>query len=278
MQSHRLMLIIAVAAGIVATVLAFTYISSATSERQTEPTVSVLFAVSDLPANHVLDPDHDLRVDSIGTVTSPALARAAVKADEKAAVRGQRINAPLPAGSPLLYGHLAVIEDIKIAPGKRAMSIGVSEENMLGGILVPGDHVDIIVTYPVQQQTEGAGAPAMDMTNPQAALNAVFARALARSSNPSQWESKEVLSNVHILAIGDQLQASRQQFMYGLETGLGGRGGAGTVTIEVTPKQALDLIRSTAGGTNSLTLLLRPPVTQGGQAADDEGTLEDEGS
>ena len=55
-QSNRLMLMVAVAAGVLATILAFAYINSATSQQEAEPSVSILFVANDLPANHVLDP------------------------------------------------------------------------------------------------------------------------------------------------------------------------------------------------------------------------------
>ena len=41
-------------------------------------------------------------------------------------------------------------------------------------------------------------------------------------------------------------------------SGMGGRGGASTITLELTPEQAKKLIQATAGGSNPITLLLRP--------------------
>jgi len=275
MQGNRLMLIIAVAAGVMAMVLAFTYISSATSsleKQQAEPMESVLFVVSDLPPNHVLDPDVDLRVDKVGAHTSPGLARAAVKADELEAVRGQRISGPIPAGMPLMYSHLATIQDIELTPGMRAMSIAVDEAGMLGGILVPGDHVDIVVSYPREEEGPGQSAPPIDTTDPQAALGAVFAQVMSQSMNPTAWEAQLVLSNIRVIAIGEHLRISRQQQLYGPESGLGGFAGSNIVTLEVTSQQALDLIKASAGSANPITLLLRPPMREGASIGG-EGTL-----
>ena len=275
MPSSRLMLLIAVTAGILATILAFTYINSATGKQEPEPTASVLFVSDDLPANHMLDPDSDVQSDKIGTLSSPGLIRAAVKADEREAIRGRRINGPLAAGSPLLYSHLTVIEDIKLAPGTRAMSISVGAESMLGGMLVPGDHVDIIVSHRAEPQALGDDAPDFDVSDPQAAIGAAFAQAFSQSTHPDRWEAREVLADVRVIAIGDQLNRSRQQLLYGL----GGGEDSGVVTIEVTTDQALELIRSMGGGRNPLTLLLRPPqATKGGQSIAKEGSLEQEGS
>jgi pilus assembly protein CpaB len=277
MHGNRLMLVIAIVAGILATILAFTYINSATSaaeEQEPEPQVSVLFVVNDLPANHALDPELDLRVDTIGAVTSPGLARAAVKADERASVRGLRISGPLPAGVPLLYSHLTSVQDVDLAPGMRAMSISVRSANLMGGILVPGDHVDIIVSY--KKPAAPADVPQFDMENPQAGLNAmmgqVMGQALGQGGVPSEWEAEEVLSDIRVIAIGERLTVSRQAHMYGV-AGTGRAGGSSTVTLEVTPDQAKALIRAMAGGGNPITLLLRPSgtPTEGGGGSFQEG-------
>lgn len=266
MQANRLMLLVAVAAGVLATVLSFSYIRAATSaveQQKPEQRVDVLFVKDDLPANHALDPDQDLRVDSVGEESSPGLARAAVKADEIESVRGLRISGPLPAGVPLLYSHLTSVQDINLAPGSRAMAISVSGANLMGGILVPGDHVDIIVSYR-KPQPPGA-IPEFNPDDPQAALGAMMSQMMPQPGVPSDWEAEEVLSNIRVIAIGEHLTVSRQAQMFGVAGNEGG--GSSTVTLEVTPDQAKDLIRATAGGGNPLTLLLRPvgtPLDSGG--------------
>jgi Flp pilus assembly protein CpaB len=256
------MLVIAVVAGILATVLAFSYISSATSaveEQEPEPKIPVLFVVGDLPANHPLDPETDLRVDSVGAVTSPGLARSPVKAEERESLRGLRISGPLPAGVPLLYSHLTSVQDINLAAGARAMAIDVSAANLMGGILVPGDHVDIIVSY--MKPKDPAAVPEFDAENPGAAMGQLMGQMIgqAGASVPSDWEAEEVLTDIRVIAIGESLTVSRQAHMFGVAGGSGG--GSSTVTLEVTTEQAKKLIRSTAGGANPLTLLLRPPGT-----------------
>ena len=72
MHGNRLMLVIAVVAGVLATVLAFTYISKAKTELEPEPErkVEVLVVKSDLAANHVLDPS-DFSRPSRNTASGP---------------------------------------------------------------------------------------------------------------------------------------------------------------------------------------------------------------
>jgi len=271
MQANRLMLIIAVVAGVLATVLAFQYIQGATNaveRRAAEGRVKLLFVTDDLPADHLLEPDEDLRVDEVGAESSAALVRAAVKAEERDALRGQRIYAPVPAGMPLLYSHLAPVEQLELGPGMRAIAIEVDEASTFGGILVPGDRVDLIVSYrdvpPPEIPAGAAGDPTAAVGN---VLNSVMGATMA--SNPTDWVAVEVLSDVRVVAVGNRLDRSRQQFPFGLAPTGGSDGNI--VTLEVTPDQALSLIQARGGGQNPLQLLLRPPVSGVSGAALTEG-------
>ncbi len=70
-MKDRLMLLVAVIAGLVATALAFVYIDSATSEAgelAEVRTMQVLFTRDDLAANAVIQADQDLRVETINIV------------------------------------------------------------------------------------------------------------------------------------------------------------------------------------------------------------------
>ncbi len=95
MQSNRIMAVVAVTTGLAATGLAFTYIQGSRSPDDAEPMVSILFVTRDLPANHELQPEADLKVEKIGAVSAPGLAQAAVKADERQALRDRRISGTL---------------------------------------------------------------------------------------------------------------------------------------------------------------------------------------
>ncbi len=265
MSSNKLMLIVAIVAGFLATVLAFTYISSATKEleqRESEPKVALVFTVNNLPANHILDPDTDLTSGMVGASSSPGLVHAAVKADELESLRGRRINAPVPAGMAILYSHLSGLKDIELAPATRAVSITVNEEGILGGLLVPGDRVDILVSFRKDKTVNEEAIPSFDYDNPQAAIGAILSQVSAQSMDPDHWEVEEILQNVRVIAIDDRLTMSRQQHVFSGEAGLQEIQDAGgpqnVVTLELTPTQAKMLIKARAGGGNYLSLLLRP--------------------
>lgn len=269
-MKDRLLLLIAVVAGLVATVLAFVYIdASATDPAEAAPTrtIDVLFAVEDLPANAVIDADRDLRVETISVDETPGLARSVVKAADKNAVDGRPISSPLPAGMPLLFSHLTEIRDVDLDPRKRAMAISVSRENLMGGLLVPGDRVDIVVSYQLPEERSEAdmGSAGAGTADPASMVNSMMSGimgqmgSLGGSSVPSRWTSETVLANVRVIAVGTSLSGSRQAQMFGLA---GGSGGGSTITLELTTEEALLLIKMQANGANPLTLLLRPDASR----------------
>ena len=267
-MKDRLMLLVAVVAGLVATALAFVYLEAASADAGDTAevrTMEVLFTMADLPANAVIDADQDLRVETINIDATPGIARGAVKASDRSAVDGRPISSPVPAGVPLLYSHLTQIQDVDLGPGMRAMAITVDRENLMGGILVPGDRVDLVVSY--QMEEPPPTTTDMEDVGPEAAIGNMMSQVMSQlgqaggSSIPSKWISEVVLSNVRIIAVGTALSGSRQAQMYGMASG-GSRGGS-TVTLELSADQALELIRVQANGKNPLTLLLRPEDTSG---------------
>jgi Flp pilus assembly protein CpaB len=263
MENNRLLLIIAVLAGVFATGLAFTYINQATSNTGpvTEAGEQILVVVNDLPANHQLDPDRDLRVESVPARTFAGFAKLLFKVDQRESLRGERLGTPVAAGSPLLYSHMKMIQDTNLAPGSRALGIRVKGENLMGGLLVPGDRVDIIATYKIPRAAaapSSSGNAAFNPNDPSSALGTIFSQLTDTSAYPDEFQSQEVLSNVRIVGVGASLGASRQQFMFDQSGSGGGGGGDRIITLEVTPEQAVELIRADAASKNNLTLLLRP--------------------
>jgi len=265
------MLLVAVVAALAATVLAFLYIDGAT--RQVEEiappqTMDVLFAVEDLPANSAIDAQADLRVGKINIDNTPDFARAAIPATERMAVHGRTISSPLPAGVPLFHAHLTEIKDVNIQPGMRAMAITVNKESLMGGILVPGDHVDILVSYQLEKEKPQNAGGSSNSNDPTAALGDVMEAMMSQlnstsGSVPSEWVTEDVLLDVRIIAVGSALTGSRQAQVFGIS---GSSSKGSTVTLELTPQQARELVRVQANGRNPLTLLLRPDDTSGESA------------
>jgi len=282
MQSNKIVLIIASVTFLLATLLAFVYIKSAASalesQNQPEKTVDVLFVINDLPANHPIDPEVDLRKESVGESTSPGLARGAVRFEEKDSLAGLRTNAALLSGVPLMYGNLARIRDMNLGgSNNRAMSISVTATDTFGGLLVPSDRVDIIVSYKVPAPPSEVPAMPTPMSNDPAAIPSMIMQAMMQQQQggmPDEWVAEPVLENIRVIAVGSQLGGSRQQI-----TNTSTLGSSNLVTIEVTKEQAYKLIQFIGGG-NKLTLLLRPSAraraADAGNVLSDESTTSDE--
>jgi pilus assembly protein CpaB len=153
-------------------------------------------------------------------------------------VTGAVARARLPAGEPLLRGtvvkpgesgFLAAV----LAPGERAISIGVTAVSGAAGLIYPGDRVDVILT-----QTLTATEISL--------IHKSVAETIAR--------------DVRVLAIDQQLQAKAAP---------GGREGklAQTVTLEVDPQQVEKIVVATKLGDLSLTIRSLQASTETAQPA-----------
>ena len=117
-------------------------------------------------------------------------------------------------------GFMAVM----LQPGMRALAVPVSVDNTAGGFILPGDHVDILVTHSVQRP---GGSGTLDSVQP-------------------------VLRNIRVLAIDQQVKSddSKPNLI------------GATATLEVSPVDGQALILAKASGT--LSLLLRSYADQQG--------------
>jgi pilus assembly protein CpaB len=91
-----------------------------------------------------------------------------------------------------------------VPEGERAFAIRVAEEDIAGGFVRPGDHVDVFVTLPGSVYAQGAAASASDIDRSKGAL---------------------LLQNVAVLALGNSLAADNS----------GKSGEARTVTLALAP-------------------------------------------
>jgi len=117
-------------------------------------------------------------------------------------------------------GYLAAI----LPAGKRAMAITIDGRgaSTAGGFISPGDYVDVIA--PVRETDSSA-----------------------QGSRPDVVVSKTILQNVHVLAIGQQIQEKNGERVVLGET----------ATLELTPAQTELLASIQKGGGGSLSLTLR---------------------
>lgn len=168
------------------------------------PTTQVLVAALDMPPGHFIKPEdllwqpwpEDSVVDTYILQTPEAM-------DELA---GTVVRNIIGTGEPVTENRLVRPGDrgflaAVLQAGMRAVSVPVNETSGIAGLIFPGDHVDVILTHAVQQQTS--------------------------IGLQTRQVSETVLTNVRVLAIDQSVSLS------------GPAGSvADTATLEVTPQQA----------------------------------------
>jgi pilus assembly protein CpaB len=136
---------------------------------------------------------------------------------------GATARAHIDIGEPitdakLVKGANAGFMAAMLTPGMRAVSTKIDEDTAAGGFILPGDHVDVVLTRRIDRSAEGG--PSDD------------------------FESRTVLSDVRVLAIGQTYAQT------GSDKVVQGR----TATLELSPSEAETLTLSAAMGTINLTL------------------------
>ena len=151
---------------------------------------------------------------------SGAIARVGIAANEP--VNGNKLIKP---GSG---GVLAAI----LTPGMRAISVKIAEHTAVGRLILPNDHVDLLLT------TRGRG----------------------RQSNSEDVQTEALLRNVRVLAIGQMLEVKE-----------GRRNAEGNVAaLELSPSQAELVAQATMRGELSLALRSVADIGTGATLSDDK--------
>jgi pilus assembly protein CpaB len=240
--------------GLVAAVLVAVILSSGGGDEDTPAGASTRVAVSvtrDVPARtrltremlvvqtyDVTDVDPD-SFTSVGQVLNRVTARN-ITAGEVIVPQSVSVT----AGEGLTFG---------LSEGMRAVSIGVSEVILAGGNIAPGDHVDILGSFPISsasnltsivEQFSGKsqpirGAPADDASLIFTILQNVRILAVAQDLSPEVKEPSGDPARTGAIAEANKPNAR-----------------AATVTLEVTPQQAQAM--SAADMLGKLRLSLRP--------------------
>jgi pilus assembly protein CpaB len=168
------------------------------------PTTQVLVAAIDMPTSHFVKPE-DLKwqpwpEDNI--LDSYIVDGEGLPQD----FAGTVVRSPFSAGEPLAESRLVRPGDrgflaAVLSGGMRAVSVPVNETSGIAGLIFPGDHVDVILTHAVRQDTA--------------------------SGVQMRQVSETVLTNVRVLAIDQSVSFEGQAGAI-----------ASTATLEVTPTQA----------------------------------------
>jgi pilus assembly protein CpaB len=220
-----IVLVIAVVAGGIAALLAGRWESAPPPPAPVAQldTTDVLIANSDIGLGTTVTAQ-DLRWQTWPTVgTGSTFIRKSERPDAIEQLAGSIARGPFAAGEPIREsklikakgsGYMAAI----LPTGRRAISVEISPETGAGGFILPGDHVDVILSRRDRAAEKATG-------------NEVHTREI-------------ILSNVPVLAIDQTVEEKNgQRVVVGK-----------TATLELGPRQAEMLARSRQQGTLSLAL------------------------
>ena len=195
------------------------------------PPVEVLAVARDMPAGTLLTAA-DLTyvpLEARNVLSSHIRREPAGTEQDQSSVIGAVTRVPLLAGMPLTDarlirpgqdGFLAAV----LLPDHRAITITINQETSHAGMIAPGDRVDVIFTMRLS------------------------------SGGPSQLDSfsRTVLEDIRVVAVGRRIESVSYTGQEGDPAPQGGN----TVTLEVRPPEADQLVLASTQG--SLALALRP--------------------
>ncbi|WFB35641.1 Flp pilus assembly protein CpaB [Kiritimatiellota bacterium B12222] len=229
-MKQKIVLIIALGMGALAFVLTYTYLKSERDAIYKDATmVTVLVAREDLPQGTQLKPHHLREQDVFETGLSPKVFRK----DDERHVLGKTLVYSMKKGETLDWLRIgANLDELSgLAPtiisGMRAISIPVSNESAVSGLVRPNDKVDILGTFSF-----------MDEDRPGEMKTVTFT----------------VLQDVTVLATGQETARAELQITSNSRR----RNSYNTITISVFPEEA-ELLAFAVSTKGSLTLSLRNP-------------------
>ncbi len=182
-------------------------------------TTQVLVAKTEIGLGQMTGPENFRWQDWPQSATSPAYVQRNLRPNAIKDLSGSVARAPLLSGEPVTAqklvkaGEGGVLAAI-LPAGMRAISTRIKEETSAGRLILPNDHVDVILT----QRRRGRGG--------------------------EQHVSDTLFRNVRVLAIGQLIEAREGKKL----------AEGNTATLELTPQQAEELAAANSRGEISLAL------------------------
>jgi len=242
-RSNRRAFIVAAVCGLIAAVLALTFLRSANNgdSGAAAATMPVVVAAKDIPERSVIK-EGMLEVRKI-----PTEARHNLAYDDITLVEGQVARVPIAAGEQVLKnkvagGAQAIGFAASIPQGKRGVAVGVSEVIATGGLVGIGDFVDVVGVFEI--------------------YDPLFKNPVCEDcqTKPRRYITATVLQNVQILAVAQSSDPNVQDNTKpkkgtDASTSTGGKvKDLKSVTFAVTPEQAEALFQAESMGELKLSL------------------------
>jgi pilus assembly protein CpaB len=193
--------------------------AAGTAEIPKQAVTKVLVATHGLPAGQFLQPnDLEWQDWPDNALNSSYIVSGSRSVDD---LVGSVVRAAISGGEPITDDRLIKKGDrgflsAIMAPGTRAVTVALQQNAGLGGLVLPGDHVDIVLTAVIPSTTP---------------------------NEPEHRASETVLEDIRVVAIDQKMSDMSNETVM-----------ARSATLEVTPKQAEILALVTDMGKLSLTL------------------------
>ncbi len=149
-KKATVVIVLAILAGLLAAWSAQQYINQKVEMLEAQArveTVPRVVAAYDLPEGTKIDAVHV----AVRDIPKEWVASGSIMPDEFIHIQGQMVTAPLKRGDQLLWANTAHTRvkpfSDKISPGRRAVTIPVDTINSVSGMLVPGDLIDLYVSF-----------------------------------------------------------------------------------------------------------------------------------
>lgn len=154
-KKTTLLIIIAVVAGLLAALSAQQYIQEriqAIEEKAKTKTEQRIVAAYDLPVGTKIEAAHV----AVRDIPSDWIVSGSLRPEEFVHIEGQVVTVALKRGDPLLWANTATASkrpfSEKINLGRRAVTMPVDSINSASGMLVPGDLIDLYVSFEYRQR------------------------------------------------------------------------------------------------------------------------------
>jgi pilus assembly protein CpaB len=247
-RGNRLLLALAVGAGAVAAVLVFVALSQETDGGGTVsggPSTSVVVAAQDINAGTTISSD---MVKNVETPDDQLISGAFT---DTAVVVGEAARVKIYEGEQLAAGKVGADNDIEglsgvLPPGMRGIAVGVEEVRAVGGLLRPGNRVDVYAAHVIEGE---AGTDEDDIVISRLVLQDIEVLAVAQVAQDAAGVAAEPDSSEQVTTSGTVPEEIEEQ------------PDAASVTLAVTPEQAAILVcaqeRNSGGSEGSVWLTLR---------------------
>ncbi|HMP76969.1 MAG TPA: Flp pilus assembly protein CpaB [Kiritimatiellia bacterium] len=233
-MKQRIVLLVSILIGVAAFLLTSQYLRNERDKLYAgAEKIQVIAAARDLPAGTML------QFEDLGrrTVYKAAVGENVFRPEDLNTIINKKLQFSLRRNDPLMWSYVQLPERGRsglapmINPGLRAISISVAGPAAVSGLVQPSDRVDILGTFTFPARSRPGETESVTLT---------------------------VLQDVTVLATGQRL--ARNELMN--DAWAQASGGYGTVTLEVTPREAeLLVFAQTVKG--QLTLSLRNPEDLG---------------